>query len=82
MSNKSIHGCPAPQNITLAQRLQPIVGQTVTVFQPGFPQLTRTTGKLSNVTSSSFTVGSTVVNTQTSFFNQFTGVVCEHEEEE
>ncbi|GGH11708.1 hypothetical protein [Paenibacillus segetis] len=68
MSNKNIHGCPAPQNITLAQRLQPIVGRTVTVFQPGFPQLTRTTGKLSNVTSSSFTVGSTVVNTQTSFF--------------
>lgn len=65
---KSIQGCPAPQNITLAQRLKPIVGRTVTVFQPGFPQLTRTTGKLSNVTSSSFSVGPTVVDTQTSFF--------------
>jgi hypothetical protein len=40
----------------------------VTVFQPGFPQLTRTTGKLSNVTSSSFTVGTTVVDTKTSFY--------------
>ena len=68
MSDKNIQGCPAPQNITLAQRLQPNVGRTVTVFQPGFPQLTRTTGKLSNVTPSSFTVGTTVVDTQTSFF--------------
>ncbi|MEK8127552.1 hypothetical protein WMW72_06440 [Paenibacillus filicis] len=68
MSNIDIEGCPAPQNITLVQRLQPIVGQTVTVFQPGFPQLTKTIGKLSGVTSSSFTVGSTVVVIQTSFF--------------
>lgn len=68
MGNKDIKGCPAPQNITLAQRLRPVVGRTVTVFQPGFPRLTRTTGKLSNVTPSSFTVGRTVVDTQTSFF--------------
>ncbi|MBB6634202.1 hypothetical protein [Cohnella thailandensis] len=68
MGNKDIQGCPAPQNITLAQRLRPVVGRTVTVFQPGFPRLTRTTGKLSNVTPSSFTVGRTVVDTQTSFF--------------
>lgn len=68
MNDIDIEGCPAPQNITLVQRLQPIVGQTVTVYQPGFPQLTKTTGKLSNVTSSSFTVGSTVVVIQTSFF--------------
>jgi len=65
LNDIDIVGCPAPQNITLVQRLQPIVGQTVTVFQPGF---TRTTGKLSNVTSSSFTVGPTVVVFQTSFF--------------
>jgi hypothetical protein len=68
LGNKDIKGCPAPQNITLAQRLRPVVGRTVTVFQPGFPRLTRTTGKLSNVTPSSFTVGRTVVDTQTSFF--------------
>lgn len=68
LSDKDIQGCPAPQNITLAQRLQPVIGRTVTVFQPGFPQLTRTTGKLSNVTRTSFTVGSTVVDMQTSFF--------------
>ncbi|MFC0216340.1 hypothetical protein ACFFK0_28485 [Paenibacillus chartarius] len=68
MSDIDIQGCPAPQNITLVQRLQPIAGSTVTVFQPGFPQLTKTTGKLSNVTSSSFTVGSTAVDFQTSFF--------------
>lgn|GEM_PF-3196454 len=68
MSDIDIEGCPAPQNITLVQRLKAIEGQTVTVFQPGFPQLTQTTGKLSNVTSSSFTVGSTVVVIQTSFF--------------
>lgn len=65
---KDIQGCPPAQNITLAQRLKPLVGRTVTVFQPGFPQLTRTTGKLSSVTSSSFKVGPTVVDTQTSFF--------------
>ncbi|MFB9324557.1 hypothetical protein ACFFSY_01210 [Paenibacillus aurantiacus] len=68
MSNINIRGCPAPQNITFVQRLQPLVGRTVTVFQPGFPKLTRTTGKLSNVTPNSFTVGSTVVVFQTSFF--------------
>lgn len=68
MEKKNIHGCPAPQNITLVQRLQPLVGRTVTVFQPGFPRLTKTTGKLSNVTKSSFTVGSTVVAIQTSFY--------------
>ncbi|WP_234414430.1 hypothetical protein [Paenibacillus sp. CAA11] len=68
MGKSNIHGCPAPQNITLVQRLQPLVGRTVTVFQPGFPKLTRTTGKLSNVTKSSFTVGTTVVVIQTSFF--------------
>ncbi|GIP22192.1 MULTISPECIES: hypothetical protein [Paenibacillus] len=68
MSDIDIQGCPAPQNITLVQRLQPVVGRIVTVFQPGFPKLTRTTGKLSKVTSTSFTVGSTVVDFQTSFF--------------
>lgn len=68
MSDIDIQGCPAPQNITLVQRLQPLVGRTVTVFQPGFPQLTRTTGKLSQVTSTSFTVGTTEVVIQTSFF--------------
>ncbi|GLI10669.1 hypothetical protein YDYSG_67050 [Paenibacillus tyrfis] len=68
MSDISIHGCPAPQNITLVQRLQPLVGRTVTVFQPGFPELTKTTGKLSNVTSLSFTVGRTEVVIKTSFF--------------
>lgn len=66
--SKDIQGCPPAQNITLVQRLKPLVGRTVTVFQPGFPQLTRTTGKLSQVTSSSFKVGPTVVDTQTSFF--------------
>ncbi|MBB3112405.1 hypothetical protein FHS18_004506 [Paenibacillus phyllosphaerae] len=64
----NIHGCPAPQNITLVQRLQPLIGRTVTVFQPGFPRLTKTVGKLSNVTKSSFTVGTTVVAMQTSFY--------------
>lgn len=68
MSNIDIQGCPAPQNITFVQRLQPLLGKTVTVFQPGFPRLTRTTGKLSNVTPSSFTVGSTVVQFQTSLY--------------
>ncbi|MGO4275471.1 hypothetical protein AB4Z22_37495, partial [Paenibacillus sp. TAF58] len=68
MSDIDIEGCPAPQNITLIQRLQPVVGRTVTVYQPGFPQLTKTTGKLSNVTAFSFTVGSTVVVMKTSFF--------------
>ncbi|RED40044.1 hypothetical protein [Paenibacillus sp. VMFN-D1] len=68
MGNNNIHGCPAPQNITLVQRLQALVGRTVTVFQPGFPRLTKTTGKLSNVTKSSFTVGKTVVAIQTSFY--------------
>ncbi|MMZ65356.1 hypothetical protein MKY59_17425 [Paenibacillus sp. FSL W8-0426] len=68
MRKNNIHGCPAPQNITLIQRLQLLAGRTVTVFQPGFPKLTKTTGKLSNVTKSSFTVGSTVVAIQTSFY--------------
>ncbi|MCM3272765.1 hypothetical protein [Paenibacillus elgii] len=68
MSDISIHGCPAPKNITLVQRLQPLVGRTVTVFQPGFPELTKTTGKLSNVTPLSFTVGRTEVVIKTSFF--------------
>lgn len=68
MGDIDIQGCPAPQNITLVQRLQPIVGRTVTVFQPGIPRLTRTTGKLSRVNSSSFTVGSTEVAFKTSFF--------------
>ncbi|WP_136605512.1 hypothetical protein [Paenibacillus dokdonensis] len=68
MRNSNIHGCPAPQNITLVQRLQLLVGRTVTVFQPGFPRLTKTTGKLSNVTKTTFTVGSTVVAIQTSFY--------------
>lgn len=68
MGKNNIHGCPAPQNITLVQRLQALVGRTVTVFQPGFPRLTKTTGKLSNVTKSSFTVGKTVVAIQTSFY--------------
>ncbi|CAH1191163.1 MULTISPECIES: hypothetical protein [Paenibacillus] len=68
MRKNNIHGCPAPQNITLIQRLQSLAGRTVTVFQPGFPKLTKTTGKLSNVTKSSFTVGSTVVAIQTSFY--------------
>lgn len=56
MRKNNIHGCPAPQNTTLIQRLQSLSGRTVTVFQPGFPKLTKTTGKLSNVTKSSFTV--------------------------
>lgn len=68
MRKKSIHGCPLPQPIPLFQRLQPLVGRTVTVFQPGFPRLTRTTGKLTKVTKTSFTVGSTVVAVQSSFY--------------
>ncbi|MDR9855540.1 hypothetical protein RJP21_18155 [Paenibacillus sp. VCA1] len=68
MRKRNIHGCPPPQNITLVQRLQPLVGRTVTVFQPGFPRLTKTIGRLSNVTKSSFKVGSTVVAMQSSFY--------------
>lgn len=68
MRKKNIRSCQAPQNITLVQRLQPLVGRTVTVFQPGPLWLTKTTGKLTNVTKSSFTVGTTVVAVQTFFF--------------
>ncbi|UJF35491.1 hypothetical protein [Paenibacillus hexagrammi] len=68
MSDNNIQGCPAPQNITLVQRLQPLLGRTVTVFTPGFPQLTKTTGKLSNVTATTFTVGTNQIFFQTSFF--------------
>ncbi len=68
MSDIRIHGCPAPENITLVQRLKPMIGRIVTVFQPGFPRLTRTTGKLTNVSSTSFIVGETQVVIKTSFF--------------
>ncbi|WP_248929578.1 hypothetical protein [Paenibacillus hamazuiensis] len=67
MSDIDIQGCPAPQNITFVQRLQPLVGRTVTVFQPGIP-LTKTTGKLSHVTADSFRVGTNEVDFNTSFF--------------
>jgi hypothetical protein len=68
MRKKNIRSCQVPQNITLVQRLQPLVGRTVTVFQPGLLRLTKTTGKLTNVTKSSFTVGTKVVALPTPFF--------------
>lgn len=68
MRKKNIRSCQAPQDITLVQRLQPLVGRTVTVFQPGLLKQTKTTGKLTRVTKSSFTVGTTVVKLQSSFF--------------
>ncbi|CAM3546328.1 hypothetical protein [Marinicrinis lubricantis] len=68
MNDISIQGCPAPQNISFVERLQPLIGRTVTVFGPGIPKLTRTTGKLCNVTPASFQVGSLKVVFKTSFF--------------
>ncbi|MFB5762424.1 hypothetical protein [Paenibacillus medicaginis] len=68
MRKKNIRSCSVPQNITLVQRLQPLVGRTVTVFQPGHLWLTKTTGKLTNVSKSSFTVGTKVVAVKNAFF--------------
>jgi hypothetical protein len=68
VNNINIKGCPLPQNITLRQRLTGLVGKTVTVVTPGFPQLTETTGTLSRLTASSFTVGKLQVFFNTSFY--------------
>lgn len=68
MNDISIKGCPLPQNITLKQRLTGLEGKTVTVFTPGFPQLTETTGMLSHVTAGSFIVGKQQVFFNTSFY--------------
>jgi hypothetical protein len=68
MSAIDIHGCPPPQNITLVARLTPLIGKTVSVFTPGFPKLTKTTGKLSHVNAVSFQVGPDRVFMNTSFF--------------
>lgn len=68
MAESSLFDCPAPQNITLIQRLRPLLGRTVTVYQPGMPKLTWTRGVFSNLTSSSFRVGPTQVFFLTSFF--------------
>jgi hypothetical protein len=66
--SNNIFGCPAPKPITLVQRLRPFEGKTVTVFTPGFPDLTKTVGKLTENTAQSFTVGSQQVLFNTSFF--------------
>lgn len=68
MSDISIKGCPAPENITFVQRLKPLVGRTVTVYGTGIPKPTKTTGILSNLTRSSFKVGKTTIAFKTSFF--------------
>ncbi|TLS49203.1 hypothetical protein FE782_26610 [Paenibacillus antri] len=67
MSDIDIRDCPAPVNMTLIQRLKPLAGRTVTLYQPGMPQLTKTRGVLRDVTLTSFKVGATKVFYKTSF---------------
>lgn len=68
MDNRDIHGCPAPSPVTLYDRLIPCIGKNVTVYTPGFPDLTQTTGRLTQVTPACFVVGSTRVFWNTSFY--------------
>lgn len=63
--SRNISGCPLPKPITLKARLAPFVGKIVTVVTPG---LIRTTGVLSNNSTSGFTVGALRVPFATSFY--------------
>jgi hypothetical protein len=47
----SQNGCPIPTNVILVHRLCPLIGKTITVYTPGFPELTVVKGKLIKVTS-------------------------------
>lgn len=66
--NEAAPGCPAPQPITIQQRLHSLLNKKITVFTPGFPKLTKTVGKLTRVSSDSFVVGTTQVFFDTSFY--------------
>jgi hypothetical protein len=68
MGLMTLQGCPPRGSLSLRERLLPLIDRKVTVFTPGFPRLTKTTGELRQVCPDSFVVGTTRVFFNTSFY--------------